>query len=89
MGNILIKQARINLESFKDENKKIKLAAKILEELDKESAGLADIINNPLYQNVVNILGPYAIYYKIDQVLKLLQELEKGTRKSPYYARPL
>jgi len=92
-----LKTARLLIESFKEkEDWKIEQVRKLFAELEKKSEdmGVEEIIQSPYYQNIVNILGPYAVYYKIDQVLKLLEELGKQrvtpeVTKSPYYMRPV
>lgn len=69
----LLIQARQNLECFEKQDWRVKFAIKKLKEIEK-SAGIADVVDSPTLQNIVNILGPMAIYWKIDQVLKLLKE---------------
>ncbi len=90
MKDILIAQVKLNLRTFKNTNYRIKQALDQVEKLEKNAQDINDIINSPFYQNIVHILGPYAVYYKIDQVLKLLKELgaEAGKPKSPYYIVP-
>ena len=93
--NSKLEKAKQILNSFKKkEDWSIKQARRLFAELEKGSASIPEIVQSPYYQNIVNILGPYAIYYKIDQVLKLLKELEQQSRqpeiaKSPYFARPI
>ena len=76
-----LKQATLTLKSFEQKDTAINYCIKQLEKLEKE-ASFDDITSNPNYQNVVSILGPMAIYYKIDQVLKLLKELEHNSSMS-------
>lgn len=80
------------LNSFKKDKWKIRQARSLVSKLRKESesGAITEIVQSPYYQNIVNILGPYAIYYKVDQVLRLLKELETQQTspeitKSPYY----
>ena len=93
--NKQFKEAKKVLYSFGDKDDwKISQARKLFSSMEKECDSIPEIIQSPYYQNVVNILGPYAIYYKIDQVLKLLKELQSQSRtpevtKSPFYAKPL
>jgi len=80
MKNILIKQAKLILESFNEKDSNIKQALIELEKLDKQG-GLGDLINSPMLHNIVSILAPYATYYKVDQVLKLLKELVSESKE--------
>ena len=89
-----LKTAKQNLESFKKTDWNIRQALKLFAAMEKECQTIPEIVQSPYYQNIVNILGPYAIYYKIDQVLKLLNELQKQHRqdeitRSPYHAKPI
>jgi len=89
MKDILIKQAVQNLENFEERNLDIDYCLKEIKavDLNKESAA-QDFAGSPNFQNIINILGPYAVYYKIDQVLKLLKEFGgEFTKKGPYYPR--
>ena len=92
MRNVLMAQIKLNLKTFEKQDWRIRLALKQVEKIeaiDKEE-DMSSIINSPAYQNIVHILGPLAIYYKIDQVLKLLKEMGIETSKpsSPYYIVP-
>jgi len=93
INNIQVQNAKRVLDSFRASDWKIIQAKKLFKKLEKESVekSVSEIVQSPYYQNIVNILGPYAIYYKIDQVLKLLKELERQQykpeiEKSPYFA---
>ena len=46
-----------------------------------KTSGVGDLINNPKFQNAVNLLTPFVVNYKVNQVLKLLKELEKDKNK--------
>ena len=93
--NYNMKTAELLLDSFEKKDWRVLQAKRLLSCLKKESSDpdVEEIMQSPYYQNIVNILGPYAVYYKIDQVLKLLEEFKRGEKepdrfKSPYYARP-
>ena len=88
MREILFKQAKQILASF--DNKEVKEVLAKLEEVEKEG-GIGDFINSPSYHNIINILGPLAVYYKVDQVLKLLKEMGNefnNANKKPFAIVP-
>ena len=71
-----LKQAKCLLDSVDMKASEIDQAKEQLENLSKIS-GLTDLIKDPKYQNVINLLTPFVVNYKVNQVLKLLQELGK------------
>ena len=82
----------MNLESFNNKNWRIKIALKQVEKLEtiEKEEDMSSIISSPAYQNIVHILGPLAIYYKVDQVLKLLKEMGSDINKpqAPMWGTP-
>ncbi len=75
-----MKQAKRILEHIDIDAPEMAKARKELSRLTK-TAGLGDLIHNPKFQNVVNLLTPFIVNYKVNQVLKLLKELAKETSK--------
>ena len=61
--------AKVNID-----DPKIKDLQQQLANVKKSSS----LLNDPSFQNVINILTPYMVHYKVNQVLKLLKELGKG-----------
>ncbi len=53
------------------------LEAKTLLGSIQKVGGPMSIINNPTFQNIVTLLTPFVVNYKVNQVLKLLKELAK------------
>jgi hypothetical protein len=49
---------------------------KDLDDLHKNS-GIVDMISDPRLSNAINLLTPFVVNYKVNQVLKLLKELGK------------
>jgi hypothetical protein len=71
-----LSQAKMLLDSLDIKASEIDQVKEQLESLTKSSA-LTDLINDPKFQNIVNLLTPFVVNYKVNQVLKLLQELGK------------
>lgn len=78
--SVFLKQAKIILESVKIDDPRIKEAKEYFSSLKKE-AGLGDIIHDPKFQNIVNLLNPFVTNYKVNQVLRLLKELAKDQKQ--------
>jgi len=74
-----LSQAKMLLDSLDIKASEIDQAKEQLENLTKTSA-IMDLINDPKFQNVVNLLTPFVVNYKVNQVLKLLKELGKDSR---------
>jgi len=75
--SIYLEQAKKILESI--DIPEIKQVQEEFVSLTKKSA-ISDLIHDPKFQNIVNILTPYVVNYKVNQVLKLLKEIEKEQR---------
>jgi hypothetical protein len=84
--SIFLEQAIQILNSVEDSDPKMKEAKTKLTELSdiNKSAAISDLINNPTFQNVVNLLTPFVVNYKVNQVLKLLNELSKEQSPDKY-----
>lgn len=73
--NIFYSNAKRLLDSVEATDPKISEAKDLLSSITK--IGGDSLVNNPTFQNVVNLLTPFVINYKVNQVLKLLKELSK------------
>jgi hypothetical protein len=76
--SIYLEQIQLLLSNI--DIKEAKQAKEELEVLTK-NAGVTDLINDPKFQNIVNLLTPFVVNYKVNQVLKLLTELAKDRPK--------
>lgn len=74
--SVLLKQASVVMNKIDLESPEVKQAKELFAELEKTS-GVTDLIGDPRFQNVINLLTPYLVNYKVNQVLKLLKELAK------------
>ena len=74
--SIYFSNAKRLLESVNLSDPKISEAKILLGSVSK-AGGSTNLINNPTFQNVVNLLTPFVVNYKVNQVLKLLKELAK------------
>jgi hypothetical protein len=46
----------------------------------RKNSSLSDLINNPKFQNIINLLTPFVVNYKVNQVIKLLKDLESESK---------
>ena len=77
----MLKQASLLLANIDDDN--VKKAKEQIEELDKQSA-IGGLVSSPEFHNIVNLLTPFVVNYKINQVLKLLKEVAKEGKEKYY-----
>ena len=73
--SILLENAKYLLEQTQDINPAIKQAYDELNNVTKEGS-ITDFISDPKFQNVINLLTPFTVNYKVNQVMKLLKDLE-------------
>ena len=64
------------LDSIESTDPKIIEAKELFNSIQKVGSP-KDLINNTTFQNVINLLTPLVVNYKVNQVLKLLKELAK------------
>lgn len=74
--SVFISNAIRLLKESKVENSKTKAAQDLLESFQSGIEKKA-FINNVTLQNVINLLTPFLVNYKVNQVLKLLKEVQK------------
>ncbi len=77
--SVYLENARYLLSQVKNTDEKIKQAKNVLNSVSKQS-GLFDFVHNPKFQNIINLLTPFVVNYKVNQVLKLLKELERENK---------
>jgi hypothetical protein len=80
--SIFLDQAKTILDEIELNEPAIKEAQELLGTIIK-TAGVSDLINDPKFQNIVNLLTPFTVVYKVNQVLRLLQELAKEQKSVP------
>lgn len=73
--NIFLKQATMFLNSLSSELPEAKQAYTSLTTISK-TAGLDELLTGPTLHNIVTLLTPFVTNYKVNQVLKLLKELQ-------------
>lgn len=81
--SIFLDQAKKILESVDLQDQPIKEAKTLLNSISK-TAGVTDLIHDPKFQNIINLLTPFVVNYKVNQVIRLLQELAKENQKTQY-----
>lgn len=74
--SIFVSNAIKLLKSSKVRNSRTKAAQDLLESFQSGIEKKA-FINNVTLQNVINLLMPFFVNYKVNQVLKLLKEVQK------------
>ena len=80
--SVYLQQAKLLLDQSELDAKEVKEAKDLLDSLTLEkTAGIGNLIHDPKFQNIVNLLTPFLVNYKVNQVLKLLQELAKEQKK--------
>ena len=84
--SILYNNAKHLLDSVELTDPQILEAKTLLNSVSKVG-GPKELLNNVTFQNVINLLTPFMVNYKVNQVLKLLKELAKekqtGTEVDP------
>lgn len=45
-----------------------------------KSSSLTDLVHNPKFQNIITLLTPFMVNYKVNQVIKLLKDLERESK---------
>ena len=76
--SVFISNARRLLEESGVKNSKTKAAQDLLKSFQSGIEKRA-FINNVTLQNVINLLTPFLVNYKVNQVLKLLKEVQKDS----------
>ncbi|HLX52953.1 MAG TPA: hypothetical protein VKR58_03380 [Aquella sp.] len=77
--SVYLEQAKILLAKVDLLVPEVKEAQDLLNSLTK-TAAVTDLIHDPKFQNIVTLLTPFLVNYKVNQVIKLLKELEKESR---------
>lgn len=78
--SVFFEQAKRILNEVTIDETAIKEARELLNSVSK-TAGLSDLVHDPKFQNIVNLLTPFVVNYKVNQVLRLLEELAKENQK--------
>ena len=81
--SIFLDQAKQILNSVDLPDQPIKDAKTLLNSISKVG-GITDLIHDAKFQNIINLLTPFVVNYKVNQVLRLLQELAKENQKTYY-----
>lgn len=74
--SIYLKQALSILNNIKSDAPEIKEAQGLFNNLDKRGG----LLDDPALTNAITLLTPFWMSYKINQVLKLLKEVEKENK---------
>jgi len=74
--SVFISNAIRLLKESEIKNSKTKAAQDLLESFQSGIEKKA-FINNVVLQNVINLLTPFVVNYKVNQVLKLLRDVQK------------
>ncbi len=77
--SVFLENAKYLLNQTQDINPAVKQAYDELNTVTKEG-GITDFIHNPKFQNIINLLTPFVVNYKVNQVLKLLKDLERENK---------
>jgi hypothetical protein len=84
--SVYLSQAQRILNEVELKDEAINEAKTLLNSMTKVG-GLGDLINDPKFQNIVNLLTPFLVNYKVNQVMRLLEEIakenQKGTKFDP------
>lgn len=82
--SLYLNEALSILNNIKSNEPKIKEAQDLFNNLSKTAS--ESFIHDPKFQNVINLLTPFVVNYKVNQVLKLLKEMakEKDAPKGKY-----
>ena len=80
--SVYLDQALLLLDQTDLDVKEVKEAKDLLQNLMlTKVAGVGSVIHDPKFQNIVNLLTPFLMNYKVNQVLKLLEEIAKDQKK--------
>lgn len=77
--SVYLENAKYLLDQVKDLGQEIQQAHEELNNISKQS-GLSDLVHDPKFQNIINLLTPFVVNYKVNQVLKLLKEIEHESK---------
>lgn len=77
--SIFFDNAKRLLDSVSLTDPKI-LEAKSLLSTVQKVGGSGGIASNPTFQNIITLLTPFVVNYKVNQVMKLLKELAKDNQ---------
>lgn len=77
--SVYLENAKNLLNQVQNDNPALKQAYEDLNTVTKEG-GISDLVNNPKFQNIINLLTPFVVNYKVNQVIKLLKDLEQEGR---------
>lgn len=79
--SIFLSQAQKILNKVDLTDPAVSQAKEILNGMDK-TAGVSDALADPRLSTAINLLTPFVVNYKVNQVLKLLKELSKSQPKT-------
>ena len=82
--SLFLAQAKIILDEIDLNDPAIKKAKELLNSVTK-IAGMTDLINDPKFQNIINLLTPFVVNYKVNQVIRLLNEIAKEQKSGPQF----
>ena len=78
--SIYLDQAKKILDKVELKDEAINESRKLLDSMIKVG-GLGDMIKDPKWANVISLLTPFVVNYKINQVLRLLEEIAKENKE--------
>jgi hypothetical protein len=81
MNKLFLKQALYLLDQIDINNTEVTQAKELLSSSVDKTAAVTDLIHDPKFQNIINLLTPFMVNYKVNQVIKLLQEMAKEQKK--------
>lgn len=82
--SVFFEQAKRILNEVTIDEPAVKEARELLNSISK-TAGLSDLVHDPKFQNIINLLTPFLVNYKVNQVVRLLEELAKENNKAPTF----
>lgn len=77
--SILFDNAKRLLDSVSLTDPKILEAKSLLNTVSKVGSS-SNMMSSPTFQNIITLLTPFVVNYKVNQVLKLLKELAKDSQ---------
>ncbi len=77
--SVYLENAKRLLSQVKNPDPAIKQATDELNNIPK-TASISDLLHDPKFQNIINLLTPFLVNYKVNQVVKLLKDLERENR---------
>ncbi len=77
--SVYLENAKRLLSQIKNPNPAIHQATDELNNISK-SASISDLLHDPKFQNIINLLTPFLVNYKVNQVVKLLNELQRENK---------